>query len=223
MKGKLIIIEGSDGSGKATQSEKLYNRIKTEGYNVRMVQFPNYESDSSSLVKMYLNGDFGKDPGDVSPYIASTFYAVDRYASFKTDWQEFYLSGGIIVADRYTTSNMVHQAAKIQGEEKNVFLDWLWDLEYNMYKLPVPDCVIFLDMPPNLSQQLMKGRENKITGGMDKDIHESNGEYLVNSYNNSLYIAQKYGWNMIECGIDGEIREIADIHEEIYNAVKLNL
>ena len=223
MKGKLIIIEGSDGSGKATQSEKLYRRLKTQGYNVRMIQFPNYESDSSALVKMYLGGEFGKDPGDVSPYIASTFFAVDRYASFKTDWQEFYLGGGIIIADRYTTSNMVHQAAKIEGDAKDVFLDWLWDLEYNMYKLPVPDCVIFLDMPPHFSAMLMLGRENKITGGQDKDIHENNSEYLVNSYNNSLYIAQKYGWNMIGCTNSDGIRGIEDIHEEIFKAVKLNL
>jgi dTMP kinase len=199
-KGKMVIIEsGSDASGKATQSEKLFIRLKNEGYNVRKIEFPNYKSESSALVKMYLNGDFGKNPGDVDPYVASTFYAVDRYASFKTDWGKFYLSGGIIIADRYTTSNMVHQAAKITEHDKNRFLDWLWNLEFEMYKLPIPDCVVFLDMPPKWSEELMKGRENKITGGMEKDIHESNREYLIDSYNNAKYIAQKYNWSTINC------------------------
>lgn len=217
MSGKLIIIEsGSDASGKATQSEKLFNRLKAEGYNVRKVEFPNYKSDSSALVKMYLNGDFGKDPGDVSPYVASTFYAGDRYASFKTDWGEFYLNGGIIIADRYTTSNMVHQAAKIEGEEKDVFLDWLWNLEFELYKLPIPDCVIFLDMPPEYSVKLMEERQNKFTGGAEKDIHERNLDYLAASYNNALYIANKYQWNKISCIDDSGLRTIDDIHNEIY-------
>jgi dTMP kinase len=219
-KGKLIIIEsGSDASGKATQSEKLFNRLKYEGYNVRKVEFPNYKSDSSALVKMYLNGDFGKNPGDVDPYVASTFYAVDRYASYKTDWEQFYLGGGIIIADRYTTSNMVHQAAKITENDKNNFLDWLWNLEFNMYKLPIPECVVFLDMPPKWSEELMKGRENKITGGMEKDIHESNRDYLIESYNNAQYIAQKYNWDIINCANETGIRSVEDIHDEIYNLV----
>ena len=220
MDGKLIIIEsGSDSSGKATQSEKLYNRLKLKGYKVRKIEFPNYKSDSSALVKMYLNGDFGKNPEDVDPYIASTFYAVDRYASYKTEWEEFYKSGGIIIADRFTTSNMVHQAAKIKGEDKDKFLDWLWHLEFDMYKLPIPYKVVFLDMPPALSLELMKGRENKITGGMKKDIHESNEEYLINSYNNALYIAGKYKWDIISCVDDKGLRGIDDIHDEIYNLV----
>ena len=139
MEGKLIIIEsGSDSSGKATQSKKLYEKLKLNGYNVRKIEYPNYKSDSSALVKMYLNGDFGKNPEDVDPYVASTFYAVDRYASFKTEWEKFYVEGGIVIADRFTTSNMVHQAAKLEGEDKNKFLDWLWNLEFNMYKLPTP-------------------------------------------------------------------------------------
>jgi len=150
MKGKLIIIEsGADASGKATQTNKLYERLVQEGYKVKKITFPNYDSDSSALVKMYLNGDFGKDPNDVSPYVASTFYAVDRFASYRTEWGQAYNDGWIILADRYTTSNMVHQAAKIKDmEEKDRFLDWLWNFEFEIYKLPVPDCVIFLDMPP---------------------------------------------------------------------------
>lgn len=221
MKGKLIVIEsGSDASGKATQSKRLLEALKKDGLNVRKVEFPNYKSDSSALVKMYLNGDFGKDPSDVNPYVASTFYAVDRYASYKTDWEEFYNSGGIIVLDRYTTSNMVHQGVKMEQQDRDEFLDWLWNLEFDLYGLPVPDCVMFLDMPPVYSAELMKERENKITGGMEKDIHESNTEYLVQSYNNALYIAEKYKWNRISCTDGNGIREIEDIHNEIYKLVR---
>ncbi|MBC5630835.1 deoxynucleoside kinase [Clostridium sp. NSJ-6] len=220
-KGKLIIIEsGSDASGKATQSKKLYERLINEGYNCMKITFPDYDSESSALVKMYLRGDFGSNPNDVSPYVASTFYAADRYASFKTKWENFYNEGGIIISDRYTTSNMVHQAAKMDEEEKEKFLNWLWDLEFNLYGIPEPDQVIFLDVDPMVSQQLMKNRLNKITGEEEKDIHESNEEYLVNSYNNSLKIADKYSWNKVKCTEGTALRTIDDIHEEIYKKVK---
>lgn len=220
-KGKLIIIEsGSDASGKATQSKKLYERLINEGYNCMKITFPDYDSESSALVKMYLRGDFGSNPNDVSPYVASTFYAADRYASFKTKWEKFYNEGGIIISDRYTTSNMVHQAAKMDEEEKEKFLNWLWDLEFNLYGIPEPDQVIFLDVDPMVSQQLMKNRLNKITGEEEKDIHESNEEYLVNSYNNSLKIADKYSWNKVKCTEGIALRTIDDIHEEIYKKVK---
>ena len=220
-KGKLIIIEsGSDASGKATQSKKLYERLISEGYNCMKITFPDYESESSALVKMYLRGDFGSNPNDVSPYVASTFYAADRYASFKTKWEKFYNEGGIIISDRYTTSNMVHQAAKMDEEEKEKFLNWLWDLEFNLYGIPVPDEVIFLDVDPMVSQELMKNRLNKITGEEQKDIHESNKEYLVKSYNNSLKIAEKYNWNKVICTEERSLRTIDDIHEEIYKKVK---
>lgn len=220
-KGKLIIIEsGSDASGKATQSKKLYERLIKEGYNCMKITFPDYDSESSALVKMYLRGDFGSNPNDVSPYVASTFYAADRYASFKTKWESFYNEGGIIISDRYTTSNMVHQAAKMNEEEKEKFLKWLCDLEFNLYGIPEPDKVIFLDVDPMVSQQLMKNRLNKITGEEEKDIHESNAEYLVNSYNNSLKIADKYRWNKVKCTEGASLRTIDDIHEEIYKKVK---
>ncbi|ABN53314.1 MAG TPA: thymidylate kinase [Hungateiclostridium thermocellum] len=221
MKGKLIIIEsGADASGKATQTNKLYERLVQEGYKVKKITFPNYDSDSSALVKMYLNGDFGKDPNDVSPYVASTFYAVDRFASYRTEWGQAYNDGWIILADRYTTSNMVHQAAKIKDmEEKDRFLDWLWNFEFEIYKLPVPDCVIFLDMPPSFSRELMKERANKFTGEQKKDIHERNDEYLVESYRNSLYVAKKYNWIKIECVKDGVLKKIDEIQKEVYEAV----
>lgn len=221
MKGKLIIIEsGSDASGKETQSKKLYERLIKEGYKVRKIEFPNYDSDSSALVKMYLNGDFGKNPNDVNPYIASTFYAVDRYASFKTEWEEFYLNGGIILADRYTTSNMVHQASKLQGKEKDKFLDWLWNLEFEMYKLPIPDCVIFLDVPTEYSKKLMEDRANKFTGTQKKDIHENSVKHLTDAYNNSLYVVEKYNWVKVDCVKCNELASIDEIHEDVYKITK---
>lgn len=223
-KGKLIIIEsGSDASGKATQSKRLYDRLVSEGYNCMKITFPDYGSESSALVKMYLRGEFGTNPNDVSPYVASTFYAADRYASFKTKWEKFYNEGGIIISDRYTTSNMVHQAAKMDEEEKEKFLNWLWDLEFNLYGIPIADEVIFLDVDPKVSQELMRNRLNKITGEEEKDIHESDEEYLLKSYNNSLKIAEKYGWDKVKCTEGMSLRTIEDIHEEIYNKVKSKL
>ncbi|MDR0879603.1 MAG: thymidylate kinase [Clostridioides sp.] len=217
MKGKLIIIEsGTDASGKETQSEKLYTRLKAEGYKIKKVQYPNYDSESSALVKMYLRGDMGKDAECVDPYIASTFFAVDRYASFKIEWEKFYNEGGIIIADRYTTSNMVHQASKMDKDDREKYLDWLDDYEYNMYGLPRPDAVIFLDVPVDVSERLMADRD-KYTGGEEKkDIHESDREYLRKCYDNSLDIASKYGWSMVDCAPDGLLRSIESIHEEIY-------
>ena len=145
--GKIIVIEGLDGSGKQTQSEKLFDRLKAEGKNIMKLAYPRYDNPSSSLVKMYLSGEFGKNANDVNPYIESTFYAVDRYATYKTEYEEFFTSGGIIIADRYVTSNMVHQGCKIKDMEKRIeYLDWLVDYEYNMFKIPRPTEVFFLDI-----------------------------------------------------------------------------
>ncbi len=220
MKGKLIIIEGSDGSGKATQTKKLYDRLEENNYNIKKVEFPNYNSESSALVKMYLRGDFGKSATDVDPYVCSTFFAVDRYASFKTEWEKFYNEGGIVICDRYTTSNMIHQASKMEIDERDKYLDWLNDFEFNLYKIPEPDCVIFLDVPVEVSINLMKDRNNKITGENKKDIHESDIEYLRKSYENSLYIAKKYNWHRINCVDGSNMRSIDDIHEEIFKVIK---
>lgn len=220
-KGKLIIIEGCDGSGKETQTKKLYEKLCTEFENIKKVEYPNYKSESSALVKMYLRGDFGEKPEDVNPYAASTFYAVDRYASFKTSWKDFYNDGGIIIADRYTTANMVHQASKINNQvEKEAFLNWLWDLEFNKLGLPIPDGVIFLDMPPQYSTRLIEERKNKITGEGYKDIHEQDIEYLSKSYDNSCRIADKYGWTRIQCVKDQKIKSIEEIHSEIYKVTR---
>lgn len=220
MKGKLICIEAGDGSGKETQAKKLLEHLQSDGRKVMKVEFPNYASESSSLIKMYLRGDFGSKPGDISPYIASTFYAIDRYASFKKGWEAFYNEGGVILADRYTTSNMVHQAAKLTDDkERDEYLDWLWNFEFGLFGLPVPDCVIFLDMPPEYALRLIKDRKNKITGGQEKDIHEKDAAYLEQSYRNSLLLAEKYGWKKIRCVSEGSIRTIDEIHEEIYSTV----
>lgn len=219
-KGKVIVIEGSDGSGKATQAKKLFDRLAEDGFSIRKVEYPNYGSDSSALVKMYLNGEFGSRPGDVNPYAASSFYAVDRYASFKKEWEQFYLEGGIVLADRYTTANMVHQASKIDDPAaRESFLDWLWDYEFVKLGLPEPDCVIFLDVDPACSRKLMENRSNKISGEQDKDIHEKDTVFLQKSHESSCLVAEKYGWIRVSCLESGNLREIDDIHQEIYSRV----
>lgn len=219
--GKIIVIEGLDGCGKQTQSEKLYDRLVKEGLNVKKISYPRYENPSSSLVKMYLSGEFGKDANEVSPYIASTFYAVDRYASFKQDYEEFYKNDGILLLDRYVTANMVHQANKINNlEEKEKFLNWLEDFEYGMFGIPKPNKVFFLNIPPKVSQILMKERENKFSHEKQKDIHESNENYLNNAYENACYLINKYNWDEIVCTKEDKLRTIDDIHEEIYMKAK---
>ena len=214
MVGKLIVIEAGDGSGKATQTKKLFERLQTEGQNVIKISFPDYESPSSSLVKMYLNGDFGTHADDVDAYAASTFYAVDRYASYRMKWQSFYNAGNIILADRYTTSNMVHQAVKFTDDSvRDDFLNWLCDFEFNKLKLPQPDLVIFLDMPPEISQRLIVKRNRK-------DIHENDFDYLRRCYVAYKNLAQKFKWIKINCSENNQPRAINSIHEEIFAAVK---
>ncbi len=218
MRGKLIVIEGTDGSGKATQSKELLSRLKGEGFNVRKVDYPNYQSQSSALVKMYLSGEFGNRPEDVNAYAASAFYAVDRIASYKRDWEEFYLHGGLVIADRYTTSNMIHQAAKIKDQaEKEAYLNWLWDFEFTKCGLPIPDKVIFLAMPPVVSQELMRGRENKT--GTSKDIHEQSSDYQAYCFDNACAIANAYHWHKVDCVRQEKIKTIEQIHNEIYQVI----
>ena len=219
--GKLIVIEGVDSSGKQTQTKNLYNELKSRGYDVMTVAFPNYKSKSSELVKMYLGGEFGDDPSAVNPYTASAFFAVDRVASYKLEWQNELNSDKIIIADRYTTSNMIHQASKIDDiDEKNKFLDWVYDFEYNKLGLPEPDAVIFLDMPVKYAKILMASRPNKIDNSMVLDIHEGNEEYLNHSYNNAVHVCEKYNWLRIKC-VDGErIKSIDEIAGEIIEKIE---
>ena len=198
--GMLFVIDGTDGSGKQTQFELLKGALDSQNIEYRTVSFPNYDSPSSSLVKMYLSGEFGENAQEISPYVASTFYAADRYATFKKDYEEYYNNGGIILADRYTTANMVHQAGKIKDEaERTKFLDWLFDFEFGLYKLPVPTKVFFLNMPTETAQELMKNRENKFTHDTKKDIHERDAAHLKDAYNAACSLAQKYDWCEIKC------------------------
>ncbi len=218
--GKLIVIEGLDASGKQTQTELLCFALKEKGYDVKHISFPCYDSDSSALVKMYLNGDFGDKAEEVNPYAASSFYAVDRFASFKMNWEKQYNGETIIVADRYTTSNMIHQAGKINDiKERDLFLKWLYEYEFTYLGLPLPDMVMFLEMPPSMSEKLMKERANKITGESEKDIHEKDKNHLINSYNSAIYVAEKFSWKQIHCVENGILRTIENIHNEILNNV----
>lgn len=215
--GRLIVIEGLDGSGKGTQAKLLTENLAAKGLQVRKISFPDYDSDSSALVKMYLAGQFGSDPGDVNAYAASTFYAVDRFASFKRDWGKFYQDGGIIVADRYTTSNAVHQCSKLPEEQWDAFLNWLFDFEYRLMGIPTPDAVVYLNVAPDISQKLMTGRyagdESK------KDIHEGNLAYLNRSRMAAGYCSRKLGWQEIACCTETGMRSIEDIQSELLGLV----
>lgn len=213
--GILIAIDGVDASGKQTQSQLVYEKLKAEGIDVRLVSFPAYDSDSSVLVKMYLNGEFGSRPEDVNAYAASTFFAADRFASYRRDWKKAYDDGAVIIADRYVQSNMIHQASKLNQDEKQKFIDWLYDLEYRVYELPQPDITIFLDMPPKKAAELMAERANKIDNSTTKDIHERSSEYIQASYDNALSIAQAFGWKKVSCTYGENIRTIEDINDEI--------
>lgn len=219
--GKLIVIEGTDSSGKETQTRKLYERLEKEITNVRKLSFPNYKSPACEPVKMYLAGAFGDNALDINPYPVSTMFAIDRYASYKMDWEKFYQDGGIIVTDRYTTSNMVHQASKIESiDKKNEYLDWLEELEYSKMGIPRPDLIIFLNMPTETAAELMAQRKNKITGEDIKDIHEKDISYLKKSYENACNIAKKYNWLEIKCVENGRLKTIDEIGEEIFSVVK---
>ena len=219
--GQLIIIEGGDGSGKATQTAKLLERLQAEGYKARSVSFPNYDSPAAEPIKMYLRGDFGKEASSVNAYVASTLYAIDRFASFRQDWQRFYEDGGIIIADRYTTSNMVHQMIKYTDmEERKTFLHWLDLLEYDQYGLPRPDAVILLDMPLSLSEALLAERMGK-TGGNTGDIHEQDRSHLIAVHDAYDMLVSTYDWHRVHCENENDqLRTIDDIHEEVYGIVK---
>ncbi len=215
--GTLFVIEGVDGAGKATQTAKLVERLIAEGKDPLKLTFPDYENKSSDIVKMYLNGTFGTHAEDVNAKAASTFFAIDRYVSYKTRWEKDFLENRVIVADRYVTSNMIHQASKLDSvAEKKAFIDWLADFEYGIYKLPEPTKVVFLDMPPEYAAELTKTRANKSTGEMVQDIHESDRAYIQKSYDNALWVAENYNWHIIRCVKDGKVRTIDDISEEIY-------
>ncbi|MBP3313336.1 MAG: thymidylate kinase [Oscillospiraceae bacterium] len=216
--GKLIVLEGTDGSGKSTQMELLATRMEQEGLSFRRLRFPRYEKESSALIRMYLGGEFGSKPTDVGAYAASTFYAVDRFASYAEDWKDFYEQGGVLISDRYTTSNAVHQGSKMPPAEREDFFRWLYDLEFTKMQLPCPDLVLRLDMPIELSQTLMRGREAETN--TTADIHEKDKAYLLSCREAGAHAAEFYGWQNISCAKDGAVRSREDIHEEIFSYVK---
>ena len=218
MKGRLIVIEGLDGSGKATQAKRLAAALQQHGKRVREISFPNYDSDSSTLVKMYLSGAFGTQPGDVNAYAASSFYAVDRYAGMKQDWGAFYDSGGILIADRYTTSNAVHQGCKLPDEELPAFFSWLTDLEYNKMGLPKPDLVLYLDVDLETSLARMRRREAK--NNTHADIHEKDLDYLRRCLRTADRAAEYYGWTRIPFKRNGVERDVDEKNAEIYRILR---
>ena len=216
--GKLIVIEGTDGSGKSTQFRLLTQRLNQEGHVYQTLKFPQYSEPSSALIRMYLGGEFGSNPSDVNAYAASAFYAVDRYASYKKVWGQWYESGGLVVCDRYTTSNAVHQASKEPEHLRSEFLGWLYDFEYKNLGLPRPDLTLYLDVPTDFTEQMMRRREADTNTAAD--IHEKDTDYLSLCRRTGRDAAAYYGWTVIECIRGSKMRSIEDIHEEIYRHVQ---
>ena len=215
--GKLIVLEGTDGSGKSTQFQRLTERLSREGRQFQKLVFPQYSEPSSALIRMYLGGEFGARPSDVNAYAASAFYSVDRYASYKKVWGQWYESGGLVVSDRYTTSNAVHQTSKEPLEKQSDFLKWLYDFEYSKLGLPRPDLVVYLDVPTDFTEKMMRSRE--AATHTHADIHEQDLEYLATCRRTGRAAAEYYGWTVIGCVKNGAMRSIDDIHEEIYRHV----
>lgn len=214
---RLIVIDGLDGCGKSTQFEILVQRLKELGISCKSISFPEYDKTSSALVKMYLGGEISDTPDDVNAYAASSFYACDRYISYKLYWEKEYLSGDVILASRYVSSNAIHQMSKLDEEKWNEYLEWLEDYEYNRLGLPKPDKIIFLDMPPKVSKKLISSRYN---GDESKrDIHEANFSYLESCRNSALYAAKKNNWEIIRCSSDEKPLSIDSIAEAIWNSV----
>ena len=219
MSGKMIVFEGTDGSGKSTQFKLLCDRVNREGKSFRQLVFPRYDQPSSALIRMYLGGEFGKNPGDVNPYAASAFYAVDRYASLNQDWGDYYQEGGLILTDRYTTSNAVHQGAKCSPEERPDFLRWLDDFEHNKLGLPRADLVLYLDLPTEKSIELLRSRE--ASTHTKADIHELDTGYLALCRKSALQAAEILGWTVIPCVNErGELRTIEEIHQQLWALVQ---
>lgn len=219
--GRMVVIEGLDGSGKSTQAELLKNWLQRKGYDTYTLDLPYYNDPSSTLVKMYLGGEMGDKPSDVNAYAASTFYAVDRFASYKKYWEKEYNSDKITVANRYTTSNASHQMTKLDEKDWDSYLEWLFDFEYNKMGIPAPDCVIYLEMPVEISQKLLskryQGDENK------KDVHERDVDYLLSCRKAASYAAKKLGWTVIHCGKDGEPLPLEEISKAVCETVERNL
>ena len=208
----IIDIEGTDGCGKKTQTDLLFNYLEKQGYKVKKISFPNYESNSSALVKMYLSGEFGENANDINGYQASALYAVDRFATMaKIDVNEY----DFVLFDRYVPSNMIHQSTRIKDKkELDEFLDWISDFEYDKLNLPKPDKVLFLDVPVEISLKLARARA-KLKNGQEKDIHEKDDNHMINAYQKAKYVAKKFDWLVVDCAKEGTIKSIDEIHKEI--------
>lgn len=215
MRGKLIVFEGIDGSGKSTQFDLMCRRLDEMGYEYKRLVFPQYEEPSSALIRMYLDGQFGQKPGDVNAYAASAFYAVDRYASYVKVWRDFYLQGGTILADRYTTSNAIHQGSKLSADLRMQYLKWLEEFEYDLMGLPRPDKVLYMDVTLEVALANMRQRESLT----DKsgDIHEADERYLGDCLEAACFAADFYGWSRVKCAHDGRMRHLDDIHKDIFS------
>ena len=213
MNGRLIVFEGTDGSGKATQSRLLCEHLQRESIPYKNITFPRYGKPSAAMVQEYLDGNLGRRPGDVNAYAASLMFSMDRYASYKQDWGAFYEAGGLVIADRYTTSNAVHQASKLPEEERSAFLNWLFELEYGKLGLPKPDLVLYLDMPTEAAEQMMRRRE--AATHTKADIHERDEAYLRRCRENAAHVVARCGWTRIDCAKGGIMRSRQDIHAEV--------
>ena len=218
MGGRLIVFEGTDGSGKATQTGLLCRELDRREISYRKLEFPRYQEESSALIRLYLSGAFGSRPEDVNAYAAATFYAVDRYASYRQDWGTYYEQGGLVISDRYTTSNAVHQTGKLPPEEREKFLDWLFDFEYRLLGLPEPTRVLYLDLPTELSEQMMRHREQET--GTRADIHEKDETYLRHCRENAAYVVARCGWTKINCAEEGRVRSAEEIHREVLRQIE---
>ena len=216
--GKLIVIEGTDGSGKSTQFRLMSEHLQKDNIAFKHLVFPRYSEESSALIRMYLGGQFGGKPTDVNAYAASSFYAVDRYASYKMDWGKWYEDGGLVLSDRYTTSNAVHQATKLPADELQAYLEWLFHFEFELMGLPAPTKVFYLDIPTEVTEKMMRKRE--ADNNVRPDIHEQDGEYLRRCRENAQRVVDFCGWEKISCVRGDELRTIEDIHEEIYAKVQ---
>ena len=213
MRGKLIVLEGLDGSGKTTQTQLLEQSVRSAGLSCRRVKFPCYDQPFSAPVRMYLNGEFGSRPSDVNAYAASSFFAVDRYASFRKFWRGDYESGTVILTDRYTASNLIYQLPKLPRGEWDSFFDWLRDFEFQKLGIPSPDLTVYLDMPQKISQKLLDERYRQNGGG--RDIHENSAAFLTACRESAAYAAARLGWRTISCAEKGKLRSVSAIHGDV--------
>ena len=220
-KGNLIVFEGIDGSGKSTQFNMLCERFLNEARDFKRIRFPRYDKPSSALIKMYLGGELGETPDDVNPYAASSFYAVDRYASYVQDWREYYENGGLILTDRYTTSNALHQGAKLSDKQQADFLKWLYEYEFDLLGLPRPDLVIYMDIDAEVAGARLIKRQSET--GTDRDIHEKDSSYLAKCVQIGTHAAEFYNWCRIKCVSNGKELSENELHNSVYDIVLKHL